>query len=667
MQSQVQRTRDCPRRYLWRGFPGQSFATTVVEKEAILTSQNHVLRPMPVLDLDIKQMNMKSYIGSVIQLAHNDGTVIESMLAYGHLIDAMKCNTEWIIIAEYNKDNVFHVHALCKNNFRTDSWRRSIGSAWNIMSVNPKWIEEFGTGATMDCLKCQKAHKPGALLEYMTKAPVWIVGNTDRILQIAYDMVNWDMGSRFRGLPEPKAAPDLDKANPMIADLLGAITAHNCKTVEEVMRKEPEMVLKYLHRPGFSAILQNCLTYAKCTKSAWKITSFAHHDCNPAAIHAVLLHQGIDVDRFDLTFYRWVTKQNGKKNTICIEGPSNTGKTSFFTGFRQICPTGEIVNGQSFNYEGLIDCYAGVWDEPLCADEQAEKFKQIAGGEPCSIPVKHKKPYALNQIPIIITTNRPFWFWCPTQEMMFRNRFEIYKFKFNATDRFYPRSCSRSCECCYCLVSSGRTISTSSSTTSGMQGKEQSTQSMAAGDGSSTSAMGSGPVRTGGKYTRKSATGRKWREGSTSRESGSSSSTTISNIGGSDTEYGSSDPNLGIHSTRTRDEQHVGRSDRCSGSHGHDYCKPTRTDRSGNAGSGRDSEQSKNVPTMVSVGGSGNTQSEMEDAIQTKKPRLVGEMGTMKVPTRQNWEMYLSYLYHIYEKKPIDLTCYESLSDEDDG
>lgn len=664
MQSQVQRTRNCPRRFLWRGFPGQSFATTVVEKEAILTSQDHVLRPMPVLDLDIKQMNMKSYIGSVIQLAHADGTPIESMLAYGHLIDAMKCNTEWILISEYNKDNIFHVHALCKNNFRTDSWRRSIGSAWNIMSVNPKWIEEFGTGATMDCLKCQKAHKPGALLEYMTKDPQWIVGNTDRILQIAYDMVNWDCGSRFRGIPEPKA-PNLDIANPMIADLLSAITAHNCKTIEEVMRKEPEMVLKYLHRPGFSAVLQNCLTYAKCTKSAWKIASFAHHDCNPAAIHAVLLHQGIDVDRFDFTFYRWVTKQNGKKNTICIEGPSNTGKTSFFTGFRQICPTGEIVNGQSFNYEGLIECYAGIWDEPLCADEQAEKFKQIAGGEPCSIPVKHKKPYALNQIPIIITTNRPFWFWCPTQEAMFRNRMELYRFKYDTTVPFFCRSRSECCECCSCLFSRGGQTSSSSGTTSRMQTSEQSTQPVAAGHGAATSTMGTRPVSRGGKYLRKSATGRRRGESSTSRESGSSSSSTAGNVDRSDTSNRSGSADDRIHGTGSSNEQHVERDSRCRGINSDDNRRTTGTNREGHENIRGNITQDESVSSVVSMGTTSNIQHEMEDAVQTKKSKLDREVVTMKVPTRQNWEMYLSYLYHIYEKKPIDLTCYESLSDSD--
>lgn len=634
----------------------------MAEKTEAIVEKENVLRPMPVIEMECKLINMKSFIGAVIQLANGDGDIIDDMTAYGHLLDSMKCNTEWICIGECNKDGIFHVHALAKNNYRTDSWRRSINSAWGIMATNPKFIEQFGTGCTMDCLKCQKAHRASALLEYMTKAPAWILANTDRMLQLAYDMIKWDMGSRFRQQSEPKA-PNLDQANPMISDILACILEHNCKTVEEVMRHNPDMVLKYLHRPGFQNIVQNCLTYAKCTKSAWKISHFAQYPCDPSAVHAVLLHQGIDVDRFDITFYRWITKKNGKKNTLCIVGPSNTGKTSFFRGLRQNCPTGEVVNGQNFNYEGLVDCYLGVWDEPLCADEQAEKFKQIAGGEPCAVAVKHKKPYQLDQVPMIITTNRDFWFWCPTQEAMFRNRFEIYNFKYDATTKFFPRSRSTSCECSACKFSSCREASTSSATTSGMSGTKQSQELMAARHDAGKINVGSKSVRRGGKCTSKSPGGRSRGESSSSSQSGSSSSSTISNIRGSDSGNGSSNTGIGVHSSGTGSREYVGGQCESGRSEGHDSGSIEGSERGGEDGHRHNPTQDQDVSFVVPVGRPGRSKSQMEDELQAKKRRMAGELVSLRVPTKEDWRGYLCFLYEMFERKPIDLTCYESLSE----
>nr|QKE55007.1 MAG: nonstructural protein [Parvoviridae sp.] len=665
MQAQVQRSRSCPRRILWRGIPGQSFATSLGEKETTV-EREHVLRPMPIVEAECKLLNMKTFIGCVLQIANGYGDILDDIYAYGHLIDSMKANAEWIVIGEVNKDNIFHVHGLMKCNYRTDSWRRSVEGAFKIMATNPVFIERFGTGCTLDCLKCQKAHRTSSLLEYMCKDPKWFLGNSERLLQMAYDMFNWDLGSRFRNLPEPKG-PKLDEANPMVQDILAAIMQYNCTTMEELMRADPDMVIKYLHRPGFSSIAQNCLTYAKCTKSAWKLSNYAHKPCDPSAIHQVLLHQGINVDQWDLTFYRWLTKQNGKKNTICIEGPSNTGKTSFWIGFRQNVPSGEVVNGQSFNYEGLVECYVGFWDEPLCADEQAEKFKQIAGGEPCTVPVKHKKPALLKQIPMVITTNRPFWYWCPSQEDMFRNRFNIYQFNWDATSQFFCRTRSECCECKPCLFSRGGEAGASGSTTGRLPRSKQSAQSLVARHSTEERAMGERSMRPGGKRSAKTPGGSRRRERSPSGAAASSSSSTISHGDGSSTKYRSSDTISGMGSGGSGSKEQMGRDSGTGGSDRDDNRGTGGTDRRGDGRTRGDSENDPSVSSMVSMGGTGSSESEMEDEISAKKRKLAREVATMTVPTREQWASYFSYLWAIYERKPIDLTCYESsLSDTED-
>ena len=79
---------------------------------------------------------------------------------------------------------------------------------------------------------------------------------------MSYDIELWDLGSRFKS-PANDQTVSVDNANPMIQELLECIMQHNCKTFEDVVKKGADVVLKYLHRPGFSSVVQNCLVYAK--------------------------------------------------------------------------------------------------------------------------------------------------------------------------------------------------------------------------------------------------------------------------------------------------------------------------------------------------------------------------------------------------------------------
>ena len=78
----------------------------------------------------------------------------------------MPCNEDWIAIAEYNKDGIFHVHTLCKTGVRSDSYRRTANSVWEHIRADPTIIEHYGQ-CSLDMLKCQKAHRATSLLEYM--------------------------------------------------------------------------------------------------------------------------------------------------------------------------------------------------------------------------------------------------------------------------------------------------------------------------------------------------------------------------------------------------------------------------------------------------------------------------------------------------------------------
>lgn len=629
----------------------------------ILEEKEFVLRPMPVIEVEEKHMNMRAYIAGVLMITDGDGNVIENIVPYANLLNNMTCNDEWICIGEYNKDSIFHVHIVARTGVRTDSFRRTAINVWKTIQNATAFIDEYGA-STMDMLKCQKAHKPTAILQYMCKAPKWICSTSERLLQYTYDVIEWDMCARFRGDPEPK--PDIDKANPMIQEILQCIMEHQCKSVEDVMKKGPEIIVKHLHKPGIASVIQNCITYARCTGQQWHLRIFANHEPNPGIIHGCLLTQGITPSEFDPVFWQWITKKHQKRNTIHILGASNTGKSSFIAGLGKVCPGGEIVNGPNFNFEGLIEMYWGKWEEPLCAPETVEKFKQISEGMQTAIPVKFKKPYILPRIPIYITTNAPIWTWCQSAKGPLMNRMWCFDFNYDMSDGlFNPRCIEPSCECCYCELSrGGPPIASSSTTTRVSQSKQSLPKQLVTRSSESKCSMGTGSMseRTGSSGSITEA-GSSRGQSSSDTTIRSSTSTTISELHGSNTKYGSSSSDERICSSGTRSTECISsiRTRR-------DNRDDNRSDgRSGirSDGSRRHSKQHEILPTMVSMGGTRDTQSKME--IPSKKQRLGREMVTLKVPDKPEWSGYLAYLYRRYESQisgNIDLTAYEDLNSD---
>lgn len=673
MSAQVRCGRQGYRRLLWKRIRGESIGTILAEcseetQEAVIEDKEYVARPISVIEVEEKLMNMRAYIGGVIQLTNGDGDVIENPVIYASLLNNMQCNEDWIAIGERNKDSIFHVHTLARTGVRTDSYRRTQESIWKTIQNHPAFIHENGH-STCDMLKCQKAHKASALLQYMCKDPVWIISNTEKLLQLTFDIDHWDMNARFRSGIENK--PDIDKANPMVQEVLQVILEHNCKSLEDVIRASPEVVVKHLHKAGFSSIVSNCLTYSKCIGHVWSLKNYGSVVRDPSYIHGILLHQGISPSNFDYIFWQWITKRHAKRNTIHIYGPSNTGKSCFFAGLGKCCPGGEIVNGNNFNFEGLIDCYWGKWEEPLCSPEISEKCKQIFEGMECAIPVKFKRPFMLPRTPIAITTNNMIWEWCPNAEGPFRNRMWMFTFNYDLTDgTFIPRCIESSCQCRYCALSRGGAPHASCSTTTGMSRKNKSTQGQLATRNASTeSTMGTGSMpESGERSTGSISSGSCGGEPSSDTTTGGSTSSTTSGSDGSGTINRSGNSDERICSTSSGSTELVEPS--------------TSTGRTGcnNGGIRRgrgtrrnvtrsDSEHDTLLPTMVSMGGTGAKKRKMELQIQTNQQQLGGELVTkMKIPGKEEWAAYLSYIYHRYEipvEKP-ELFAYEdTLSDSE--
>ncbi|UOH27067.1 nonstructural protein 1 [Galliform chaphamaparvovirus 13] len=650
---------------LWVGSKGCAgdFGTRQ-QAQAHLVEKEFVLTPMPEVEKFLKLCNMKTWLCCIIQISGSDGQPLYDPLAYAMFLQNLKEVSDWACTGEFNPDQIFHVHVMLKSNQRSDAARRSMLTAFDNLKLTDIWTTCFGQDTTMDVLKLQQCHRPQSMLEYFMKDPCWALSNNEQILQTMYDIDCWEMSARFR----TKEPPRQSEMNEMTETIISTIRTGQCKTIADVMRQNPEALGKYLHRPGLSAVINNCLTFVEATGGDWNLALYDVHDPNPEPIHKILLFQGIEPTKFDTAFHTWITKKDPKINTLVLIGPSNTGKSQFISGLKACVSWGEIVNGQSFNFEGLIGNTLGVWEEPLIGPELAEKCKQIFEGMPTAINVKYKRPHTLPRTPIIMTTNHHPWRFCQAEEDMFKNRMYIFQFSHCAKDATYvPRACEPSCKCRYCQASRGCSPSIGESEPCTVQ---RANQPLSTGEQwtiwSHTGAVirtgslpGTREGTSGSHYSSSGCSGTGTEECST-HSSGppiSTSTTTIQHMGRE--RHGSGDSDLGIPSTSAHAQQLLEsrQSGRCASSYSHGTRGDSTRQYKRQRGRRTDGDNKRKYGILSFMEPMGSqTQKAQTFSVQAKQQRLDRSMGSrvgsislpMYVPLKGDWEEYLSYLYHLY-------------------
>nr|APC23168.1 NS1 [Simian parvo-like virus 3] len=485
MASAGQQRRDAERggvrKYIWTG-------STCVEKDEILSTWAMTAQE---IDLHTANLNMQTWMGLVLVIGKGDGEVLDirDPRPVAFLISSVKNILDFIIVGEYNSEGILHYHVLVKTLMRGDSLQRSLQQKWETHKLAAMSdIED--PNPTLEICKCQKAHRPSALLSYMVKNPIFIAGFNEKNLRYTCSLYYWNAGQKYLEKKEEERrrkqnlpASVLQGGHPVTKDLLDIIYRHGCNTAEEIFRHNPDIIVQHLHKPGFMQIVKNCLAFVEATRGEWSLENNSRqYSPDPGVIHTCLSHQGLDIDEVDFIFYHWINKSHSKKNTILLLGPSNTGKTAFIRGLRGLFDSGEICNGQIFCFEGIVGKKLGVWEEPLISPESAEKCKQVFEGAPTTVPCKYKKPQPLDRTPIIITSNHVPWRYCTPEEQPFRNRMWIIPWNFHCDPPvFVRRSSSASCQCRGCQGGGGGEVPADLGAAGQMQGGEQPVQHVVPG------------------------------------------------------------------------------------------------------------------------------------------------------------------------------------------
>nr|WDQ28116.1 nonstructural protein 1 [Bird parvovirus] len=648
------------RSFIWLGRTGIAADLSRSQAETYLKDQDYVASPFDDVEQQCRLFNMKSIQCGVLVISQSNGRPVEEPIPYCMLLQELSTVNKWLITGEFSDNDVFHTHCMLLTNSRSDSCKRSIDSIWTKIKHNETILDFCAPECVLDVIKMQRCVKPESMAGYLMKKPIWMCTNDITWGQLAYDIDTWELNTKFKIEKEPNPQPEM---HDMTKEICEVITASNSKTFEQCLQSSPDIMAKYLHRPGFKSIVENCLAFCKATQGLWSLKIFAKYDINPEPIHRCLLFQGIEPSHWDQIFYNWITKKDSKKNTIMLQGPSNSGKSGFIQGLKECVPWGEIVNTNSFMFEGLQDCIIGIWEEPLCSPEAAEKCKQVLEGMPTAIPIKYKKPTILPRIPIMITSNHDLWRFCKQEQPMFENRMTIFHFNHTPKDNpYHPRTCEYTCECRYCRASRGGQDAPGSTITGEMPTRDESISTTELSTGTSTQLdVSSGSLSDPGEGTS---------YGNTRTSSSSTSITTIKRTNTSSTSsstctdsirnirFGSGirsyGPGDGISSTQPGIIEYLEPRHNTG-----DYGYASRTDgnrESTNTGTTRhDIRRSTKSNTMGLLG---KTKTQKTETIlpYTKKRRLGRQMGTIKltnhVPLKSDWQEYLSYIYHFYDEDP---------------
>lgn len=384
---------------------------------------------------------MTAWIGVVLKL-HYENIPLDNFhhgnpIPYCNWIhDAMGPNARWILVMEKSPNDIWHCHALLATLQRCDNATRSLKNAGKHLT------NHSSHRVRPEILKGSSCKSGRSLLCYMLKNPEKVICTVGNDLMMCWNVRAQGLHLPYKHRHDQKHSikeiktqikdQDPDTGNELTTWCLTHMMAKSRPlSLEELCRLDPSGTKRFLHRPNLKKIVDQCCVYYSATIACWsplQITLGPLDISGNGSIHNYLLYQNIDPYTFDQDMYRWLWRLDPKKNTFVLQGPSNTGKSAFIRGLISAHgnAVGHICNG-TFPFQGLAGtCNLGVWEEPLLSGTEAEKAKQIFGGEPTSIAVKFSAPVQVSRIPIIITSNHDIWRYCTQEQEPLSNRCFIY-------------------------------------------------------------------------------------------------------------------------------------------------------------------------------------------------------------------------------------------------
>lgn len=137
--------------------------------------------------------------------------------------------------------------------------------------------------------------------------------------------------------------------------------------------------------------------------------NFMTVDDSLSFFETILNHNRINKEKFVRDVFNVCNKSLPKRNTLCLIGAPNAGKTliadSIVKSFIYYGSLQQMNGLSTFEFASAMHQRIVLVNEPRITDKTIELFKNILEGHPVSIDEKFKAPQVLERTPIIIAGN----------------------------------------------------------------------------------------------------------------------------------------------------------------------------------------------------------------------------------------------------------------------
>lgn len=225
----------------------------------------------------------------------------------------------------------------------------------------------------------------------------------------------------------------------------------SCSPIDKVIETNEWLNSDFKYLDKSTKIIQTCINNLKIKYSRMSLFDLNNHfkKCNKVYFSGIVdinayyysAEESLDImlkllnfqcqsaHAFVYDLYNLIEKLVPKKNTMCVIGPPNCGKSYFFDAVVNLfCNYGQIANFNRYQQFPLMDCVNRrilIWDEPMCETSAYEDLKMLFGGGKMRVKVKYHGDAEIDRTPVIVTANNYIF----PNDAAFNSRLTVYNWR----------------------------------------------------------------------------------------------------------------------------------------------------------------------------------------------------------------------------------------------
>lgn len=391
--------------------------------------------------ITIDPLSINSSYGDCTHIIH---TIFIKAL---HKVSSNDIDIEWLGVVE--KSNYRGIHMHLTGFYYRSFTKKMVDTIYDILTKAKFTMKPIiATKDNPKDVNCtllvsdQKVKSIASYINYLKKDPQCVMSNVEDLL---YMFANFERTHIFDESSMPKRqkrSADIEKinSNNELVIFLNTQMQKGNTSLQEILMLPASQA--FLHISNLNSIYQN--VYMQFVASCFHennilgiINKFISNkqDLGCACpMLELLVRNNINVISFIDEMFIWLSGSD-KKNTLCFEGPPNSGKSTVAKLIWELFPIHtRVIQDGIFSFANLINSGCGLWEEPYIDQTIIDTSKLILEGEPSvQIAIKNKSSQSLGKrVPMIITTNRELSYFVSSEH----DALDVRTFRYNMCKPF---------------------------------------------------------------------------------------------------------------------------------------------------------------------------------------------------------------------------------------